>query len=609
MQRDYDILLRFLCISFLIVVHSIFLYSQSSVGTMSDLRALAPGVSSQVNVAGYYQSGDGGGGTFYWDAASTEVDNHGTIIRPLAGGTGRWKRSYNDHINVLWFGATGDDRPNDNNHIRIMNAANYAVKNTGKLYIPRGIYQLRSRLVFNETHNGLEVYGDELKYKWVSPDEIPGPNVQTLNRNSITWSPTVRYLSDGVTPNPNYDPDYKFRVIDENASTVLKAADNANAPAVILQIGHTGTMDGQTLRKIDGIVFRNLGFNGNKEKIWNSSDLNIRVIPLPPAPAGQSSTYHWGQMASIVRELLFENIASYNCSKTSFINWGGPGVYVKHYLGYSNGWQGFGNSYGYVHAEDIETHNNGWDEVYRSLSAGGGYCGIDYSAGSGKLVRAHAHHNWMGFKTSVSAEKNTILDSIFEYNFINGVRHDGAAPAREMYYDNIITRHNGSYGFRPGSEGIVKVGSVESYDNGKSTFYGIATNIVLEGSIIDTLISHSYVGESERSVLIYGNNDIGYLEVRDNNTLGVDLQDNSKTYIRSGRIYNNYNAGIRIGKNATAYIYNIQFGSDKRSSSQTFIEIYDLGNGTLYHSGLDFSNSNVNPENHIRVSNTKRVNE
>jgi len=63
-----------------------------------------------VNVLGYYAKGDGGGGLFYWDAASTEADNGGTIIQANAITTGRWKRVFSGAVNVKWFGAKGDGK-------------------------------------------------------------------------------------------------------------------------------------------------------------------------------------------------------------------------------------------------------------------------------------------------------------------------------------------------------------------------------------------------------------------------------------------------------------------------------------------------------------------
>lgn len=85
-----------------------------------------------INVLGYYEPGDGGGGQFYWDADATIIDpltvrnnnpgteiidpdNGGTVIEANSGsGNGRWRRIHNKgSINVKWFGAKGDGINND----------------------------------------------------------------------------------------------------------------------------------------------------------------------------------------------------------------------------------------------------------------------------------------------------------------------------------------------------------------------------------------------------------------------------------------------------------------------------------------------------------------
>jgi len=80
------------------------------VDTMDDLRNLAGGVVSCLTLLGYYAKGDGGGGDFYWDSASTESDNGGTVIAPPHPATGRWKRLISGPISVKWFGARGDGK-------------------------------------------------------------------------------------------------------------------------------------------------------------------------------------------------------------------------------------------------------------------------------------------------------------------------------------------------------------------------------------------------------------------------------------------------------------------------------------------------------------------
>ena len=76
-----------------------------------DVTSIGDNIST--NVLGYYTEGDGGGGTFFWDADSIEDDNAGTIIEATDVTTGRWKRVYSDAVNVRWFGAKGDGSTND----------------------------------------------------------------------------------------------------------------------------------------------------------------------------------------------------------------------------------------------------------------------------------------------------------------------------------------------------------------------------------------------------------------------------------------------------------------------------------------------------------------
>jgi len=99
-----------------------------------------------ATVLGYYSYGDNGGGDFYWSSASVETDNGGTIIQVTGVVTGRWKRVFNNVINIRQFGAKGDFNPatgtGTNDRSAIQKAFDYAVSvdnikiifNKGKYY-------------------------------------------------------------------------------------------------------------------------------------------------------------------------------------------------------------------------------------------------------------------------------------------------------------------------------------------------------------------------------------------------------------------------------------------------------------------------------------------
>lgn len=97
-----------------------------SVATIADLRAfsvinwdteeliltdnppvLGMSIPLRVFVAGYYEVGDGGGGSYYWDALSVLIDDGGSVINPTGNaGAGRWLGIFEgNELNVLRWGA------------------------------------------------------------------------------------------------------------------------------------------------------------------------------------------------------------------------------------------------------------------------------------------------------------------------------------------------------------------------------------------------------------------------------------------------------------------------------------------------------------------------
>ena len=114
------------------------------VDSISALRALTPTTGDLAELTGYYLPGDGGGGNFYWDGASTAPDNNGTVIQPDSHPTsGRWKRVITAPIDVSWFGAKGDGLTDDTAAI----TSAVTVATTGSvIFASRGIYVISTGL-------------------------------------------------------------------------------------------------------------------------------------------------------------------------------------------------------------------------------------------------------------------------------------------------------------------------------------------------------------------------------------------------------------------------------------------------------------------------------
>lgn len=94
-----------------------------------------PSIDVFVNVLGYNNPDDHGGGDFFWDSTANEDVDGGTIIKSAFPGVtiGRWKRRYSGELNVKWFGAKGNGT---NDTVYFQNA----IKKGSNIYVPRGQY-------------------------------------------------------------------------------------------------------------------------------------------------------------------------------------------------------------------------------------------------------------------------------------------------------------------------------------------------------------------------------------------------------------------------------------------------------------------------------------
>ena len=122
------------------------------VATIKDLRQVQGSFSKGdvVQVIGYSDPGDHGGGFFYFDplpAGQADVDDNGMSISASANPPAMWRRIYSDAINVCWFGAKAEEE--NDNHSAFQNALNFIDRLSGSdnpagttLFVPFGRYEI-----------------------------------------------------------------------------------------------------------------------------------------------------------------------------------------------------------------------------------------------------------------------------------------------------------------------------------------------------------------------------------------------------------------------------------------------------------------------------------
>jgi len=110
--------------------------------SIAELRAMTAAPTSN---AVYYVNDKGQEGVFAYDPQDvTSQDNIGTILVTASGA--RFKRVYDDALNIRWFGAKGDGVTDDTAAIQqCVNAAK-----TATVYIPEGVFKITSTIIIPE---------------------------------------------------------------------------------------------------------------------------------------------------------------------------------------------------------------------------------------------------------------------------------------------------------------------------------------------------------------------------------------------------------------------------------------------------------------------------
>jgi hypothetical protein len=579
------------------VIFSGFLYSQFTVDTIGELRALSPGAHETVQVLGYYNAGDWGEPrTYRWTQPSSESDNGGTVIVPRTASTGRWIMEVNEgYYNVKWFGARGQDNPNHDDYIRIMNCIETAASSSeiNTVFFPIGIYQINQRIRLSARHSGLTLEGENLafKYEKVYPKTVEDGRVVRLThpRVHIDWSPVE-----------------EFRVVDESNSAVLKRADGFYTAFWIGLYSTEGV--------IKNLTIKNIGFNGNR---WDTME-----IPYPNVPVANNIVVLEGSTDETVR---FENVSTYLAPKAGFhvqsaVTVEDMLVYSTNFSGVDGGTRGGPGTLTY---KNLEVHNCGNDEQFvnyhvNGKSYYGGFVGVN-TGGNTYLENLWSHHNWSN-KTARGVEATGLPSSrqvhfknaVFEYNRFTGINHTGVHDVDDItnVYEDCIIRYNGAAGLRHLQVERVKViGTLHLKDNGKKPSETGLSGLHVKYLVADKVIieEHSEAAENAytRSATFFGTNDISNLEIVNNQIVGLQIHD-GKTTIRSGKIFNNKSVGISISNDAESEITNVKFGDTQQNPTQTRAEISGSG-AILKYGNLDFTQSRVAPENRINVQNAQEI--
>lgn len=126
------------------------------VSNMSELLELKPTEKSAIVILkGYYEAGDGGGGTFYYDEGA-ELEADGGVVIKNDKAEGCFVRDCEEnYVNVKWFGAKGDGKNDDTTAIQA--AINSLPENGGTVSLPGGKYAITSSLVIGNGNSGEKV--------------------------------------------------------------------------------------------------------------------------------------------------------------------------------------------------------------------------------------------------------------------------------------------------------------------------------------------------------------------------------------------------------------------------------------------------------------------
>ncbi|MBE6637231.1 MAG: hypothetical protein E7618_05450 [Ruminococcaceae bacterium] len=128
------------------------------VANMAELLALEPAeMQALVIMQGYYTPGDGGGGTFLYNATTRTTEDGGVVIKSSVA-RGRFTRQCDPlSLNVKWFGAVGDGKHDDTDAIQQTILA--LPEKGGTVIVPGGTYSLSKTIQIGNGNAGETISG------------------------------------------------------------------------------------------------------------------------------------------------------------------------------------------------------------------------------------------------------------------------------------------------------------------------------------------------------------------------------------------------------------------------------------------------------------------
>lgn len=149
-----------------------------SFSNIASLQGLVGSPGLAVTTQGFRNPGDGGGGRFRWNAASTATPIPGFIVKNPAVSTGRWERDMTGPLNPVWAGA---DPTGALDNAALFNQI-FNIPNTYWL-LPSGTFRLSNTVVL--TASNIIIAGQGMKATFINADPSVG-NIFYLNTDSIS---------------------------------------------------------------------------------------------------------------------------------------------------------------------------------------------------------------------------------------------------------------------------------------------------------------------------------------------------------------------------------------------------------------------------------------